>query len=271
MLPAIRAPDTPLNWAVKDPDCTPTLRPSLRLMLLVFGYFTWNPTLPTCWLKKRKEKQGERRVKQNRSISIFTCFCDLLHQLTKMWNFFALCVCTGSLQPLSCICHRKERKRKSKKRRCCTSKSPLKNVNGQTFLRRLQKPCRFVCAPLTLPGCLQFPTLLHPCHPFWIPTVDRKQPRVTGVTGVSSSLSNGGTEAHNSETTERVVAWLNFFVCLFSPVNVPCFLGVLYKVQWLLHGPNKLCSCKTPNNWVKVTLFYYHQFSKTSVLQRNKW
>lgn len=118
MLPAIRAPDTPLNWAVKDPDCTLTLRPSLRLMLLVFGYFTWNPTLPTCWLKKRKEKQVERRVKQKLPIFIFTCFCDLLHQLTKMWKFLdiALCVCTGSLQPLSCICHRKERKRKSKKK-----------------------------------------------------------------------------------------------------------------------------------------------------------
>lgn len=160
-------------------------------------------------------------------------------------------------------------KEKEKKRRCCTSKSPLKNVNGRTFLRRRQKHGRFVCAPLTLPGCLQFPTLLHPCHPFWIPTVDRKQP---GVTGVSSSLSNGGTEAHNSDTTKRV-GW--FKKKKKSPVNVQCFLGVLYKVQWLVHVPNKLCSCATPNNWVKVNSVLlssiFKPFPKPSVVRYNTW
>lgn len=54
---------------------------------------------------------------------------------------------------------------------------------------------------LETPGRLQFPTLLRPCHPFGIPTVDRKQPRATGV---SSSLSRGGTEAYNGDTTNRV-------------------------------------------------------------------
>lgn len=107
MLLAIRAPDTPLIWAVKDPDCTLTLRPSLRLMLLVFGYFTWNPTLPNCWVRKRKESK-----KRNCPFLYLPYSWTVLLRYSKMWTTldFALCVCTGSLQPLLCSCHRKERK-----------------------------------------------------------------------------------------------------------------------------------------------------------------
>lgn len=58
------------------------------------------------------------------------------------------------------------------------------------------------------PGRLQFPTLLHPCHPFGMPTVDRKRPRATRV---SSSLSRGGTEARSGDTTNRVSVGCVFF------------------------------------------------------------
>lgn len=53
----------------------------------------------------------------------------------------------------------------------------FKSVDAGTFLRRPQRPRRFVCSPLTLPGHLQFPAFLHPLQLSGIPTVDREQPR----------------------------------------------------------------------------------------------
>lgn len=53
----------------------------------------------------------------------------------------------------------------------------FKSVDAGTFLRRPQRPRRFVCSPLTLPGHLQFPAFLRPLRLSGTPTVDREPPR----------------------------------------------------------------------------------------------
>lgn len=81
--------------------------------------------------------------------------------------YVGICVHTGACSTSSVFVTGRREKRR------CTSKSLFKNVNAGTFLGRPQRPRRFVCAPLTLPGHLQFPVLLRPRHPCGIPTVGR--------------------------------------------------------------------------------------------------
>lgn len=266
MLLAIRAPDTPLIWAVKDPDCMLTLRPSLRLMLLVFGYFTWNPTLPTCWVKKEKKSKKERRVKQKRfiSISISTFFSEL----SKLWKLLdiAFCVSTGSLQPLLCVCHRKERKRERKKDDAAHQRVLWKMSMAEHSCDGY-KSTAALCAHLS-----RFQAVSSFLH-FSIPATLFEFRLLIG-----SSL--GWLECHlrslmvelKHVTVTQLKGYRLVDSFFFSPpTNVQCFLGVLYKVQWFVHVPNKLYSCVTSNNRAKANSALLSTISKTICSERTKW
>lgn len=118
---------------------------------------------------------------------------------------------------LVCFCHRKKGKRKEEEEK---KEEPTLHIKESCCRRNIPatatKTPATLCAHLSrstgdgpeTPGRLQFPTLLHPCHPFGMPTVDRKRPRATRV---SSSLSGGGTEARSGDTTNRVSVGCVFF------------------------------------------------------------
>lgn len=172
------------------------------------------------------------------------------------------CVCTGSLQPFLCVCHRKKRKRKEKK------KKPTLHIKESCCRRNIP-----ATATKTLPLCVRtshaqletawrrqaVSSFLH----FSVPATPLEFRLLIG-----SSLGRPECRLRSLAVEQKhitVTQLIGYRLVAFSfPLgNVQCFLGVLHKVQRLVRVPKKLCSCAKPNNWVKVSSVSLSSISKT--------